>query len=139
MRNAILRAPKATVNPQTGKPFTPKYILQVFRSLCYDDDPADPWGHQLPYQKAALPDELMQHRVAWAEKIQESSHTPAWYARNCIWLDPVQHHHPRKSSDRLPPTEEQEGQGQTLAPRSLEAVFEEQPRCPACQDAAAVG
>ena len=88
MRNAILRTPKATVNPQTGKPFTPTYIRQVFRSLCYGDDPADPWDHQLPHQKTALPDELMQNRAAWAEQTQESSHTPAWYARNCIWIDP---------------------------------------------------
>ena len=88
VRNAILRAPKATVNPQTGKPFTPTYIRQVFRSLCYGDDPADPWDHQLPHQKTALPDELMQNRAAWAEQTQESSHTPAWYARNCIWIDP---------------------------------------------------
>ena len=87
-RDVILRAPKATMNPNTSQPFTPKYILEVFRTLCHDDDPNDPWEHQLPYQKTALPEELIKHRRAWAVKMQAMCHTPAWYARNCIWIDP---------------------------------------------------
>ena len=54
----ILRAPKATTNPRTGQAFTPKYILNVFRTLCYDKDPSDPWDHQLPYQKNSPPQRL---------------------------------------------------------------------------------
>ena len=84
VRDVILRAPKATMNPNTSQPFTPKYILEVFRTLCHDDDPNDPWEHQLPYQKTALPEELIKHRRAWAVKMQAMRHTPAWCARNCI-------------------------------------------------------
>ena len=51
----IQRAPRASLNPSTGEAFTDKYILQVFRTMCYDDGPPDPWGHQLPYQKTAFP------------------------------------------------------------------------------------
>ena len=86
--NVILRAPRASLNPATGLPFTPKCILQVFRKLCYDDAPSDPWDHQLPYQKTALSAELIRHRLAWRTKMAALGHTGAWYARNCVWADP---------------------------------------------------
>ena len=43
----VARTPVASLNPRTGAPFTDKYILQVFRTLCYDKDPANPWGTTL--------------------------------------------------------------------------------------------
>ena len=86
--DVVLRAPKASLNPETGEPFTSKYIMQVFKSLCYDEDPSDPWGHMMPYQKTALPPELIEQRAVWARKMKELGHTEGWYGRNVIWIDP---------------------------------------------------
>ena len=84
----IQKAPRASLNPSTGEAFTDKYILQVFRTMCYDDDPSDPWDHQLPYQKTALPVELQQQRLAWARKMVGDGRTAGWYQQHCIWVDP---------------------------------------------------
>ena len=84
----IQRAPRASLNPSTGEAFIDKYILQVFRTLCYDDDPSDPWNHQLPYQKTALPSGLQQQRLVWAHEMVGDGRTAGWYQQHCVWVDP---------------------------------------------------
>jgi len=84
----IQRAPRASLNPKTGEAFSDKYILQVFRTMCYDDEASDPWDHQLPYQKTALPAELQQQRLAWARQMLGLGRTAGWYQQHCIWVDP---------------------------------------------------
>jgi hypothetical protein len=84
----VAKAPKAILNPDTNEPFTPKYVMQVFKELCFDDDAADPWGHMMPYQKTALPQELIAQRVLWVRKMRALGQTAAWFFKNVIWVDP---------------------------------------------------
>ena len=49
----IARTPSASLNPDTGRPFDRKLILEAFRTLCYDDDPEGPWCHEIPHSKTA--------------------------------------------------------------------------------------
>ncbi len=43
----ITRAPRATLNPNTGEPFTAKYILRVFHTLCAAPSGNNPWRTML--------------------------------------------------------------------------------------------
>ena len=83
-----LRCPVATVNPSTGEPFTDKYILQVFRTRCFDDGAELPWGHMVPYQKTALSEEMRALRLTWAKAELAAGNTDGWFHRNVIWFDP---------------------------------------------------
>ena len=38
--------PAAVLNPQTKRPVGKKRVYDVFRKLCYDEDPVKPWKHQ---------------------------------------------------------------------------------------------
>jgi len=82
------KCPRAAINPDTNEPFTKKYILQVFRSHCFDPGSDVPWDHQAPLQKTALPDYLKGERLGWGRIIKALGHTAGWYAQNCIWADP---------------------------------------------------
>ena len=84
----VHRAPRAMRNPETGEPFTQKYVMDVFRTLCYDDNPVDPWGHIPPYQKTALSPDLIAARGTWGRKMQALGHTANWYSKNVISVDP---------------------------------------------------
>ena len=64
----VEKCPRAAINPDTNEPFTDKYILQVFRSYCFDPGSEIPWDHQSPLQKTALPDFLKAERLVWARK-----------------------------------------------------------------------
>ena len=83
-----LQTPAAATNPSTGDFFTAPTISRVFKELCYDDSPADPWAHTKPYQKTALPKELIAARLRWASRIKQLARKPSWYFENCIWMDP---------------------------------------------------
>ena len=84
----VHRAPRAVLNPETGQPFTQKYVADVFKTLCFDEDPDDTWGHMAPYQKTALSPELILMRQTWQRKMQAMALTAGWYAKNTIWVDP---------------------------------------------------
>lgn len=86
--DSVARTPVASLNPRTGAQFTDKYILQVFRKLCYDKDPSNPWGHEPPLSKTTLPPKLIEDKLVWAKKLKRQGMTPAWCRRNCNWVDP---------------------------------------------------
>lgn len=82
------RCPGATSNPDTGLPFTDKYILDVFRGKCHDDGSTQTWQRTTPLQKTALPEFLIEKRRTWAAGLLRAGATPGWYHRHCIWVDP---------------------------------------------------
>jgi hypothetical protein len=84
----IARCPRAATNPATGEAFTSPTITKVFKTMCYDVRPAKPWAFSSPYQKTALPNALIDQRLAWAKEIQRLGKSPIWYLNNCIWMDP---------------------------------------------------
>ena len=81
--------PAATLNPETGKPFSDKYILQVFKQRCFDEGSTTPWSQELPLQKTALPDHLREDRVDWAAHLKTyDERNEGWYFRHVLWIDP---------------------------------------------------
>ena len=48
------RAPTACANPDTGELFDKQGILDVFRTMCHDGDPADKWDYYVCSHKTAL-------------------------------------------------------------------------------------
>ena len=78
-RAVVAHTPNASLNPQTGQPFTQKYLMEVFRTMCYDDDPLDPWDHMLPYQKTALSPELIADRLVWLRKMLALGYPANWF------------------------------------------------------------
>ena len=85
---AIAACPKATLNPETGEPFSAKVLLDVFRTKCYDKDPEHPWAFRTPVNKTALSDEAKKARWDWAKTMLAKKHHAAWYFRHIIWFDP---------------------------------------------------
>ena len=83
-----LRCQVATINPATGQPFTGKYILQVFRTRCYDDGAELPWGYIVPYQKTALSEDMQALRLTWAKAELAKGNNEGWFHRNVVWFDP---------------------------------------------------
>ena len=86
--SVLARCGKAANNPETGESFSVPTVTKVFKTLCYDQDPTVPWSFASPFQKTALPPNIIQDRLAWAKKVKAMNKTPAWYFRNCIWVDP---------------------------------------------------
>ena len=86
--SVLSKCGRSAVNPATGEPFTPPTILKVIRTMCYDTNPSQPWDFLRPYQKTALPNELISERLKWAQTIQRMGRSAAWYFNNCIWIDP---------------------------------------------------
>ena len=84
----IAQCKKASLNPETGEPFTAKVILEVFKTRCYDHHPDKPWQHLPPNYKTALSPELKAARVVWAKAVLDMGHQAAWFHRHCVWLDP---------------------------------------------------
>ena len=84
----IARCPRAATNPATRIPFTAPTISKVFKTMCYDVKPEEPWACQSPYQKTALPQPIIDQRLAWAKEIKKLGKSPMWYMNNCIWMDP---------------------------------------------------
>ena len=84
----VARCPSASINPKTGKAFDEKLITEVFKTKCYDLDPAFPWARVQPLCKTALPDWLVKHRLSWGKEIVALKHNASWYQRHCIWMDP---------------------------------------------------
>ena len=84
----IARCKEATTNPETGKPFCHETILNVFRSKCYDKDPAFPWNHQPPKRKTALTEEQKVERCVWGQAVLDINHQARWFFAHVIWMDP---------------------------------------------------
>ena len=82
------RCPHAATNPATKVAFTAPTIAKVFKTMCCDVKPEEPWACQSPFQKTALPQPLIDQRLAWAKEIQKLGKSPTWYMNNCIWMDP---------------------------------------------------
>ena len=80
--------PDATHNPTTGKPITDKYIYGVLKSKCVDEGYELPWGHLNPHRKTALSPEMKKWRCTYARAQKRLGHSPTWYHRNVIYLDP---------------------------------------------------
>lgn len=82
------RCPAATLNAETDESFSDKVILEVFKTRCYDNDPAEPWKHVSPKCKTALSPELKVLRAAWGEVMLGKRHHRDWYHRHVLWMDP---------------------------------------------------
>ena len=83
-----LRAPKATLNPKTGQPYGDKYILQVFRTRCFDEGASLPWGHLVPHCKTALSPAMQELRFDWSKAQIKAGHPDHWFWQNVVWMDP---------------------------------------------------
>ena len=73
--------------PGTQRPVGKKRVYDVFRNLCYDEDPAKPWKHQKRLQGKALTQRAQERRAEWAEGELEGERTDAWFMRHCVWTD----------------------------------------------------
>ena len=80
--------PVAAINPGTGLPFDGKLVLRVFRTLCFDNDPAVPWDHEYPLAKTALSPALKEQRLKWAKKVIAMALTVGWWFRHMVSFDP---------------------------------------------------
>jgi hypothetical protein len=74
----------ACANDATGEPFSDKYILQVFRTLCYDNDPSVPWSRTEPLQKTALSPVLEQFRYGWSGRLLRLGYSEAYVFRHIV-------------------------------------------------------
>ena len=63
--SVIAQCKKASLNLETGEPFTAKVILEVFKTRCYDHNPDQPWQHLPPNQKTALSPDMKAARARW--------------------------------------------------------------------------
>ena len=68
-RNVVANCPKATLNPATGEPVSKKRISEVMKTGCYDHDPDRPWKHQKKLSRKALPVDVREKRVEWAQEL----------------------------------------------------------------------
>ena len=83
----LAACPQAVINPDTGKPVTRRRIYDVFRELCYDEDPEHPWSHRARFSKKALTDVQKEKRLECACAIQELRHTAKWYFEKVVYAD----------------------------------------------------
>lgn len=86
--NVLAHCPQATTNQETGETFSKDVILNVFKTKCYDNDPAFPWNHQPPKHKTALTDAQKGHRCDWGIAIKALKHQARWFYSHVIWMDP---------------------------------------------------
>ena len=85
--NILAACPQAVINPDTGKPVGKKRIYDVFRELCYDEDPEHPWSHRARFSKKALTDVQKEKRLECGYAIQELRHTAKWYFEKVVYTD----------------------------------------------------
>ena len=75
------------INPVAGKPVDKKRVYDVFRDLCYDEDPEHPWSHRNRFTKKALTERHIEKRLKCGVAIQELRHTCKWYFDKVVWTD----------------------------------------------------
>ena len=100
---AVSRCPNASQNPETGKPFTKKYILDIFKTDCFDKNSEKPWRFQQVLQQTYLPECMRVERKAFALRELENAMPGSWYFNNLIWFDPnktVRPAGPKKALDQ---------------------------------------
>ena len=85
---SIIDCPKATLNPETGEPFSKKVILEVFKTRCFDNDPERPWVYVNAKQKTCLSPDAKVARIVWADVLLAMNHQAVWYFRHIVWFDP---------------------------------------------------
>ena len=83
----LASCPEAVKNPATGKPVDKKRVFDVFETQCYDDGASEPWKNRRRLTKSALPDKVMEKRLAWQVFVVGLGHTTEWYYKNVIWFD----------------------------------------------------
>lgn len=86
-RRIIGACPQAVLNPATGKPVGAKRVYDVFRELCYDNDPEELWTHQTRLSKTALTDEQIAKRYKWSTVVSDLGHSAHWYYHRVVWSD----------------------------------------------------
>jgi hypothetical protein len=83
------RCPAATLNPNTGEPYTDKYIYEVFESKCHDDGAEVLWSQMNPLNKTALSEAMQVMRAAWGRaQLRLLEQTAGWWFRHVIYADP---------------------------------------------------
>ena len=51
----LSKCPAAVLDPETQRPVGKKWVYDVSRDLCYDEDLAKPWKHQKRFHRKAIP------------------------------------------------------------------------------------
>jgi len=87
-KEVVLLCPNAAMNPDTGEPFTDKYIYRVFHTRCFDENGNAPWEQRYPLNKTALSPEMQALRASWARFQKRLDHCPGWWMRHVIFFDP---------------------------------------------------
>ena len=90
MHALVEACPKASLNPETKRPFCEKTLRRVFNEDCFDIDPEHPWKFQHVLQKVFLPKDVECHRRDMAKHMLESedARAPQWWAHHVVWFDP---------------------------------------------------
>ena len=101
--------PEAVKNPDTGKPVDRKRVFDVFDTMCYDDGADKPWKNRRRLTKTALPDDVIEKRLAWHGFMVGLGRTGQWFYKNLIWID---------LCNTIIPTSEKKATQQALARKS---------------------
>ena len=85
----IAHNPKASLNPNTGKPVSKKVLYNLLKRHCYDDcnNPEDKWIHDYRFSKKALTEKQIEARYNWAWQLEGNILNPQWCWQNLIWTD----------------------------------------------------
>ena len=86
--------PKKTINKGTGEPMSDWSIINIFKTMCYDEAEDDPWQFLTSLQQDCLADEMKPARVDTAKYVLKNlTESNAW---NFIAIDPCLSLLPRK-------------------------------------------
>ena len=85
----VAHNPKASLNPDTGRPVHKTQIYKLLKKRCHDDPngPEDTWSHDYRNSKKALTEKMMAERLKWAEELEGSILKPEWCYQHLIWTD----------------------------------------------------
>lgn len=114
----VARTPNASLNPKTGAPFDKKLILEVFRTMCYDEDPEDPWCHEVPLSKTALSPDMEALRLTWGKTLKDMDYTAGWFSQHVIWTDPCSTIVPRNARQAFDQEQSRKGKGKRWISKS---------------------
>ena len=81
------RCPAAVANPATKKPVDKKQVYSVLKTACYDRSPEEPWVCEPVYTRRFLPDDLLDLRLRWAQRLLDAGYTAGWFYRHVVWVD----------------------------------------------------
>ena len=70
-------------------------LYNIFKTLCYDHTPSNPWSFRKPLRNAALTPTARQKRRDFAEYVlqidPDKLGNPEWCEQHILYLDPVKH------------------------------------------------